>query len=355
MITVPVTTATASYDVHIGSGILDRAGELIRPVLRGKAALIADTTVDALYGDRAAASLANAGFEVLRYAFPAGEENKNLTEYARILTFLAENALTRGDFLVALGGGVCGDMTGFAAATYLRGIPFVQIPTTFLAAADASVGGKTAVDLGAGKNLVGAFHQPSLVICDTDTFASLPPETYADGMVETIKHGLIYDKAFFEHLSSGDRRNEINEIVRKDVEIKRSFVAEDEFDRGRRQMLNFGHTIGHTVEKNSNFTISHGHAVAIGMVAAAKAAYAFGLTPEDLSGQIQDALALYGIDTKCPYPAHLLAEAALRDKKRFRGTINIIYLKEIGEAAVYPLPVEQLEDFLAAGCSDGSK
>ena len=351
MITVPVKASSASYNVLIGSGILKNTGALVQSVLRGRAALLSDSTVSALYGDTVAASLENAGFDVIRYVFPAGEEHKNLTEYAGILAFLSENALTRSDFLVALGGGVCGDMTGFAAATYLRGIPFVQIPTTFLAAADASVGGKTAVDLPAGKNLVGAFHQPSLVICDTDTFASLPPETYADGMVETIKHGLIYDEEFFRFLASADRRGAINEIVRKDVEIKSRFVAEDEFDRGLRQMLNFGHTIGHTIEKNSNFTISHGRAVAIGMCAAAKAAYAFGIAAEDYSGAIRDALTLYGVDTKCPYPAHLLADAALRDKKRFGGTIHIIYLKKIGEAAVHPLPVEQLEEFLEAGCS----
>ena len=348
MYTVSINTAPP-YDVCIGSGILSDAGALIRRVLPGRAALITDTTVGPLYGDTVARSLEENGISYIRYEIPAGEEHKNITEYAKILEFLAENALTRADYLIALGGGVCGDMTGFAAATYLRGIPFVQMPTTFLAAADASVGGKTAIDLSAGKNLAGAFHQPSLVICDTDTFTSLPPDTYADGMVETIKHGLIYDKEFFRFLAEADRRNEINEIVRKDVEIKRHFVMEDEFDRGIRQMLNFGHTIGHTVEKNSHFTISHGHAVAIGMCAASKAAYAFGLAKEDFSGVIKDALSRYGIDTRCPYPAPLLADAALRDKKRFGGTINIIYLKEIGEAAIHPLPVEKLEAFLEAG------
>ncbi|MBQ6470139.1 MAG: 3-dehydroquinate synthase [Lachnospiraceae bacterium] len=349
MITVPVKTS-APYDVHIGSGILQKAGELIRPVLRGRAALITDSTVDSLYGDIVRQSLADSGFDAVSYVFPAGEEHKNLSEYAGILSFLAENAVTRGDFLIALGGGVSGDMTGFAAATYLRGIPFVQIPTTFLAAADASVGGKTAVDLAAGKNLVGAFHQPSLVICDTDTFSTLTPAAFADGMTETIKHGLICDRAFFDFLASGDRRGEINEIVRKDVEIKSSFVAADEFDRGRRQMLNFGHTIGHAVEVNSEFSVSHGRAVAIGMCAAAKAAHAFGLCGEDLSVPIREALSRYGIDSACPFSAASLTEAALRDKKRFGETINIIYLKTIGEAAVHPLPVRQLEAFLRAGC-----
>ncbi len=348
MITVPVYSS-ATYDVCIGSGILMRAGSLIRAVLTGRAALITDTTVDRLYGDTVAGSLRDAGIDFVRYAFPAGEKNKNIAEYARILEFLAENALTRTDFVIALGGGVCGDMAGFAAASYLRGIPFVQIPTTFLAAADASVGGKTAIDLAAGKNLAGAFHQPSLVICDTDTFSTLPAASYADGMVETLKHGLIFDKGFFDYLAEADRRNAVDELVRKDVEIKSRFVSEDEFDRGRRQMLNFGHTIGHAVEKASNYSISHGHAVAIGMRAAAKAAFSFGFVEEDFSGIIRDVLSLYDIPSECPFSASVLTDAALRDKKRSGDTIRIIYLQKIGEAGAHELPVSELGSFLEAG------
>ena len=350
MITVPVGTSVP-YNVHIGSGILENAGELTRAVLSGRAALITDSVVNTLYADKAAASFENAGFDTIRYVFPAGEANKNLTQLAGILEFLAENALTRADFLVALGGGVCGDLAGFAAASYLRGIPFVQIPTTFLSAADASVGGKTAVNLAAGKNLAGAFHQPSLVICDTDTFATLPPDVYADGAAETLKTALIADTEFFDFLASENRSSGINEIIQKDIEIKSRFVAEDEFDRGKRQMLNFGHTIGHAIEICSDFAVSHGHAVAIGMCAAAKAAYTFGLAGQDFSGSIREALALYGIDTICPYPAHLLAEAAMRDKKRFGASINIIFLKEIGEAALWALPAQDLEKFIEAGLS----
>ena len=218
-----------------------------------------------------------------------------------------------------------------------------------LAAADASVGGKTAVDLPEGKNLVGAFHQPSLVYCDCGTFRTLPSGTFADGAAETIKHGLIADPAFFDFLLSHDMREEIEYVVRKNVEIKNTFVAADEFDRGRRQILNFGHTIGHTIEKNSDFTISHGRAVAIGMKASARAAYAFGLASEDLSGVISQALTRAGLDLACPFTPEQLTEAALHDKKRFDDTVNIIYLKKIGEPAIEPLPVAKLTDFLRAG------
>ena len=350
MITVKVT-ASKQYSVLIGTDILPGLGSAVREIFpsAGKAALVTDTTVGPLYGDAAEASLRAAGFEVPRITIPAGEQFKTLATYGDVLAGLAGAHITRADLLVALGGGVTGDLGGFAAASYLRGIPFVQVPTTFLAAADASVGGKTAVDLPEGKNLVGAFHQPSLVYCDCGTFRTLPSGTFADGAAETIKHGLIADPAFFDFLLSHDMREEIEYVVRKNVEIKNTFVAADEFDRGRRQILNFGHTIGHTIEKNSDFTISHGRAVAIGMKASARAAYAFGLASEDLSGVISQALTRAGLDLACPFTPEQLTEAALHDKKRFDDTVNIIYLKKIGEPAIEPLPVAKLTDFLRAG------
>ncbi len=350
MITVSVA-ASKQYDVLIGTDILPGLGKAVREVFpsAGRAALVTDTTVGALYGAPAEESLRAAGFDVPRITIPAGEQYKTLATYGDVLAGLADAQITRADLIVALGGGVTGDLAGFAAATCLRGIPFVQVPTTFLAAADASVGGKTAVDLPQGKNLVGAFHQPSLVFCDCGTFRTLPRPTFADGAAETIKHGLIADPSFFEFLLTHDMAEEIEYVVRKNVEIKSTFVAADEYDRGRRQILNYGHTIGHTIEKNSNFTISHGRAVAIGMKASARAACAFGLVPEDLSAVIADALTRAGLDLACPYTPEQLTEAALHDKKRFDSTVNIIYLKKIGEAAIHPLPVTELTDFLRAG------
>ena len=367
MISLQVRTEPP-YPVLIGSGLLPAAGALIRehlPAFAGAhTAVITDSTVNELYGDTAVHSLENAGFRVSRCVFPAGEQNKNIAEYAKILSFLAEEKITRGDFLITLGGGVAGDMGGFAAATYLRGIPFVQIPTTFLAAADASVGGKTAVDLPAGKNLAGAFHQPSMVIIDPALFATLSETAFQDGLTESLKHGLIADADFFRRLAESGRGCDLENAVRRDVEIKSIFVAEDPLDKGRRMMLNFGHTIGHAIEKNSNYRLSHGQSVAIGMCMAQKAAVSFGIT-EYTEKPIEEALARCGIcsrlsslafseDTDAAFSpdcfsTEALAKAALGDKKRFGGTVNIIYLKNAGEAAVHPLPAEDLPAFIEAG------
>ena len=292
--------ASSTYPVHIGGGLLDKAGELIAEVTKSRTcAVITDSTVEKLYAARVCRSLQDAGFRVCRQAFPAGERSKNITTYSGMLEFLAESKLTRSDLVVTLGGGVVGDMGGFAAATYQRGIDFVQMPTTFLAAADSSVGGKTAVNLAAGKNLAGAFHQPKMVICDTDTFKSLPADTFADGMAETLKHGLIADEGFFSALMDGGRS--VDEMVRRNVEIKASVVNADEFERGRRKLLNFGHTLGHAIEKNSGFTITHGHAVAIGMVLAARAGEKMGFSPAGTLEAVAAANRKYNLPTECPY------------------------------------------------------
>ena len=277
METVMVNASTA-YPVHIGGGLLDKSGELIARATRSRrCAVVTDSNVKALYAARTCAALERAGFTPLLYAFPAGEQSKNLAAYGKILEFFAENRLTRSDLVIALGGGVPGDMAGFAAATYQRGVDYIQIPTTFLAASDSSVGGKTAVDLAEGKNLAGAFWQPRLVICDTDTFRTLPGEVFDDGAAETVKHGLIADRDFFNSLMAGRMDTDINGVVRRNVEIKAAVVGEDERERGRRKLLNFGHTLGHAIEQLSGFTITHGHAVAIGMVLACRAAERLGL------------------------------------------------------------------------------
>ena len=354
------------YEVLIGSGILGEAGARIRTLFpkAAKCAVVTDSNVGPLYADTLTASLAAAGFACPVFAFPAGEAQKTLATYAAVLSFLTENEITRGDLLVALGGGVAGDLCGFAAATYLRGIPFVQVPTSFLAAADASVGGKTAVDLPAGKNLAGAFHQPSLVLIDTDTFRTLPADVYADGMAETVKHGAIADAAFFAALLAGTVPE--TEMAEQNVRIKSRFVEADEFDKGERQKLNFGHTVGHAIEKCSHFAVTHGQAVAAGMCIVSKAAAACGLAKEDFSDTLRACLARYGLPgslselaarTGCgadAFSEETLLSAMLSDKKRFGGVIHIIYLEKIGQAAIASVKTEDLPAFLHAGLAEAS-
>ena len=219
------------YEVHIEAGILQRAGELLSAQgLRGKIALISDDRVMALHGNTVTAVLKQAGFEVVIYAFPNGEESKNMQTVSSILEFLAENSLTRSDIVVALGGGVVGDIAGFCAAIYLRGIRFVQLPTTLLAAIDSSVGGKTGVDLSSGKNLAGAFWQPELVLCDPDVLGTLPEEIFNEGASEAVKYGVIADRELFDLLSAGRLQQELEQVIERCVQIKSRLVSEDEFD-----------------------------------------------------------------------------------------------------------------------------
>ena len=249
---------------------------------------------------------------------------------------------------MALGGGVTGDMAGFAASCYLRGVPFVQLPTTFLAAVDSSVGGKTAVDLRAGKNLCGAFHQPSLVLCDTDTLSTLPAEIFADGAAEALKAGLLCDETLFAKMETGKYQAEIAPIIGRCVEIKAQLVEEDERDTGARQLLNLGHTMGHAAEKISNFSLSHGHAVAMGMAAMARAAERLGICGP-CSDRIAAALMKNGLPAICPYGAEDLVSAALSDKKRSGGKINLVLPKRIGECMLYPVEVTELARIFALG------
>ncbi len=339
--------ASKEYDVLIGKDILKDSGKLIGEVFpKGKTAIISDDKVFALYGEIVKTSLRNAGFSVEVFTFKNGEASKNISTYTEILEFLAKIGLTRSDFLVALGGGVTGDMAGFAAASYLRGINFVQIPTTFLAAIDSSVGGKTGVNLGAGKNLVGAFWQPSLVICDTDTFKTLDEKTFADGTAEAIKYGMIKEPQLLEKLS-GDF--EIDEVVETCVKIKRDIVNEDEFEGGVRKLLNFGHTIGHAVEKCSNYEITHGHGVAIGMSIITKATEEKGLCEKGLSEILDNILINCGLPTKSPYTAEELFEVALSDKKRAGDSITLVLPKYEGECVLEKIKVDELLEFIKKG------
>lgn len=341
--------ASLSYPILIGEGLLDRAGTLCAEhVGLCRVCVVTDDTVHALYYERLSRSLTAAGYEVYPFIIPHGEASKSMESLIALLEFCAEQRLTRSDALVALGGGVVGDLCGFAAAVYLRGVRFVQIPTTLLAMVDSSVGGKTAVDLRAGKNLAGAFHQPSLVICDTETTATLSPAIFADGCAEVIKYGVINDRAFFDFLKGGIRE-QLENVIEACVKAKRDIVEADEFDRGTRGLLNLGHTVGHAIELCSDLAISHGSAVSIGMVIVMRAAIAMGLCPAADLDELIAILLQNGLPISCPYTADALAAVASADKKRAGDSISLVIPYGIGDSRLYKLPVSSLADFIAKG------
>jgi len=337
--------ASKSYDVVIDTGLINSIGVRLLSVLekKCKVAIISDSNVFPLYGKFVEDSLTEVGFSVIRYIFPAGESSKNGNTYLNILNFLAENQLTRSDALLALGGGVTGDMCGFVAATYLRGISYVQVPTTLLAMVDSSVGGKTAIDLPVGKNLVGAFYQPCLVVCDLNTLNSLPHSVFTDGCAEVIKYGVLYDEDLFAHLSQYGLDFDREKVISRCIELKRNVVCLDEFDTGARQKLNLGHTIGHGIEAQSNFEITHGQAVSIGMAIVAKAGC------KTIYPELVAVLRKFKLPTTTDFTAKQLYTSALSDKKRSGETVNLIIPKAIGDCAIVPTDVDELESFIKEG------
>ena len=337
--------ASKSYDVIIGSNLLDNIGQQLNFTLKKvcKIAIISDSNVFPLYGSIVSESLVNSGFEVISYTFPAGESSKTADTYLEILNFLAENQLTRSDAILALGGGVTGDMAGFAAATFLRGIPYIQVPTSLLAMVDSSVGGKTAIDLPAGKNLVGAFYQPRIVICDLNTLNTLPESVFCDGCAEVIKYGVLYDAKLFAHLESEGLAFDREAVISRCIELKRNVVAEDEFDNGARQKLNLGHTIGHGVEAQSNFAVTHGQAVAIGMAIISKAHC------KTIYSRLVSVLRKFNLPTATDFTAKQLFTSALSDKKRSGGTVNLIVPENIGKCKIIPTPIDELESLIEEG------
>ena len=343
MNTVTVS-ASKTYDILIGPGILSELGPRVRSLGKAqKVCLVSETSVFPLWGETALSSLKDAGFDVCSYVFPAGEESKNGENLLKLLNFLAENSLTRSDILVALGGGVTGDLAGFAASCFLRGVRFVQVPTTLLAAVDSSVGGKTAVDLPAGKNLAGAFWQPSLVICDTDTLDTLPVDIFRDGCAEVIKYGILYDPKLFAHLEEKGLDFDREAVITRCVELKRDVVMEDEFDTGARMKLNLGHTIGHGVEARSNFTLSHGKSVAIGMAIVCRASGCPDTT------RILAILQKFGLPITTDESVQDIYNYTLSDKKRSGDTVRLIIPRRIGDCAIVPTPVHTLKSFIQAG------
>ncbi len=347
MTTIRVNTAPG-YDILIARGLLRVCGETIAATLKGrKALIISDSTVAPLYAERVLASLQDAGIEASLYVFEAGEEHKQLSTVAGMLGAMCEAGLSRADFAVALGGGVTGDMAGFAAAMYLRGIPFVQIPTTLLSQVDSSVGGKTGCDLPQGKNLAGAFYNPALVLIDPDTLHTLPARFMRDGMAEVIKTALIRDAALFRRLREEDPSTFLETIIETCVKIKRDVVERDFKERGERMLLNFGHTLGHAIEAYHHFSgPSHGEAVAAGWAMISAAAARRGLTPKGITEQITDCLTKNGLPTGTDVPLESLLPYLVRDKKRHGDKMHLVLLRDIGDGYVYDLPASDLPAFL---------
>lgn len=331
-------------EIYIENGLLSKVGELTKTVLKGKKiALISDTNVYPLYGENIKNQLENEGYKVFTYIFKAGEASKNTRELIKIVEFMAENELTREDGAVALGGGVCGDMVGFAASVFLRGIKFVQIPTSLLAQVDSSVGGKTAVDLPQGKNLCGAFHQPSLVIIDPDVLKTLSHHFFSDGMGEVIKYGCIKSASLFEKLESGDVKDNLTEIITECVSIKRQVVENDEKEHGERALLNFGHTCGHAIEKLWNFeTVSHGEAVAIGMVMITRAGENLGITEKGTTDRLIKVLEKNDLKISDTHTDKEIISAMNGDKKRTGTGIKFVMINKIGSSFINPIKYEDI-------------
>lgn len=344
-----VNTGTR-YTVSIGSGLLSRCGTLLRESMAPcHMAVLSDSNVAPLYAKTVCDSLKEAGFTVSMDVFPAGESHKTLTTLSEILEFFARSSLQRGDCVAALGGGVTGDMAGFAAGCYLRGIRYVQLPTTLLAAVDSSVGGKTAVDLTAGKNLAGLFWQPSAVLCDTDCLSTLSSETFADGAAEAIKTGVLCGESLFSMLEDGAWRADPAEVIARCVSFKAALVARDETEQNERQLLNLGHTVGHAIEVCSGYTISHGHAVAAGLAIIARAGEKLGWSCPSVSSRIETCLTTNHLPIRTDYDPQALMQAALSDKKRAGREITLIVPQKIGLCERRRLPLEALYSVIAAG------
>ena len=331
------------YDILIEKGQLDQVGELVSQLRQNcKIAVISDSNVLPLYGERVRLSLERAGFEVYIIEIPAGEASKSVEMLNSLYSRMIVAGITRTDLIVALGGGVVGDLVGFAAATLFRGIDFIQIPTTLLAQVDSSVGGKVAINLPEGKNLVGAFYQPKMVIIDTDTLQTLPPRVFADGCAEVIKYGAIWDRELLETLeniaNNDDLFEMIDEIVYTCCDIKRAVVENDEFDTGERMILNFGHTFGHAIEKHYNYgTYTHGEAVAIGMVMECEFGEKIGITPPGTAVRMENILTKFNLPIKVNIDADALTSGVSTDKKGEGKMINLILLREIGNTIIHKI------------------
>jgi 3-dehydroquinate synthase len=342
-------STSKQYDVIIDRGILKDAGKIAGKVLDIETAvIITDDIVDGLYADALAHSLENSSIRVLKYVIKHGESSKNAENYINILNFLAAGQVTRKDAVFALGGGVVGDLAGFTASTYLRGIRFVQIPTTLLAAVDSSVGGKTAINLEHGKNLCGAFYQPELVICDLDLLKTLTPEHFRSGLAEIVKYAVIGDKSLFELLKL-DIEPRLEDIVSRCVSMKRDIVSRDEHENSERKLLNLGHTVGHAIERLSGYKIAHGYAVATGMAYMTRAAVKMNICSGEACNEIIALLEKFELPTNAEFNADELWNTALSDKKRSAGNITIIVPEEIGKCRLADASISELKEIIKMG------
>ena len=337
--------ASCEYDVLVERGLLDRAGELLREVSApGMAAIVSDDTVYALYGERTVKALEKAGYRVHSFTFPAGEGSKNLSTYADVLHFLGEHRFSRSDVVVALGGGVVGDLAGFAASIYMRGIDFINCPTTTLSMIDSSIGGKTAVDLGETKNIVGSFWQPKLVIVDPSTLATLPRRQYINGLAESVKASLLADPELFAIFEKGDIDEQIGEIIYRSLRFKKSIVEQDETERGMRKALNFGHTIGHGIEAvkgvkgRRTVGLYHGECVALGMLPM--------IESKALQKRVRAVYRRLGLPLRTAYNKDKVYAEMLHDKKAQGGQITVIKVPGLGCWRAETIPVEGLRTLL---------
>lgn len=339
-------SASCPYDVITGYDITKDAGTYIKEVLKPcRLCIITDSTVNNLYSQVVLTSLIESGFQPSKIVFPAGEHSKNLVTYTNILEALADEGITRSDAIIALGGGTVGDIAGFAAATYMRGIKYIQIPTTYEAAVDAAYGGETGLNLLSGKNLVGAFWQPSLVLCDYKYFESLPEAKLLDGAAEAMKFAVIAESSLADHILGNDYKY----VVERCISIKKSLIEADERCLGLRQILGFGHTIGHAVEKLSSYSIPHGHAVAIGMVCESKAAFRTGLTKADISGELSEIFRGMGFNLSCPFSPEDIYDLAVMDKKIFGDKISIVVPEHFGKCSLHKISISTLKQYIREG------
>ena len=346
--TIPVQVGKG-YEVRVGHGLLDTVGKAVKESFPdSRTVIVTDSNVAPLYLGRVLDSLRLAGIDAGSCVFAAGETHKNMETLTGILNEAALFRLNRKDLLIALGGGVCGDMTGFAAGCYMRGIPFIQIPTTVLSMVDSSVGGKCAVDLPAGKNLAGVFHQPSLVLCDIDTLDTLPSAFFADGMAEAVKTAVLTGGRLAELCLTPDRDN-VRSIITECIRYKAGVVQRDERELGERKLLNLGHTAGHAIEKCSGFQIPHGHAVAVGTAMIARAADLKGFSDGSVSETVEKMLLAWDLPLHTSFSADDLLEAAKSDKKAGGAGITAVIPRSVGHCELMDLTFDELYELFRIG------
>jgi 3-dehydroquinate synthase len=339
---IRVRLGRRSYNIRIGTGLLTQVGPMLKEMgCAGKAVIITDPTVKKLYGRSLKQSLTASGFKVALLEVPEGEEQKSLETAGRLYNELTEFYAERTTPILALGGGVIGDLAGFVAATYLRGVPLVQIPTTLLAQGDSSIGGKVAVNHGLLKNKIGAFYHPRLTISDISTLKTLSPRELSDGLAEVIKHGVILDGEFFSYLEENlDKIKSLDDqvlerVISRSAKIKAGVVEKDELDLGLRNILNYGHTVGHAIESVSELKVWHGEAVALGMLAEARISNRLGILTEDEVARIKNLIAQAGLPTELPsLELEKLIQAMKHDKKVLQGKLKFALPKSIGEAFI---------------------